>query len=69
MYQNISQLNTKGIDSENVKNIFLLKSGAELPFEKTWWGNTESINIFINTGNSHDKPDKFDAVVKIELKN
>ena len=69
MYPNIGQLNTKGINVENVKNIFLLKSGAELPFQKTWWGNTESGNLFINTGNSPDKPDKFDAVVKIELKN
>ena len=47
----------------------MLKSGAELPFQKTWWGNTELGNIFINTGKSPDKPDKYDAVVKIELKN
>ncbi len=69
MYPNIGQLNTKGIDAENVKGIYLLKSGAELPFQKTWWGNTETGNIFINTGKSPDKPDKYDAVIRIELKN
>ena len=69
MYPNLGQLNTKGIIFEDVKNIYMLKSGAELPFQKTWWGNTELGNIFINTGKSPDKPDKYDAVVKIELKN
>jgi hypothetical protein len=51
-----------------VKQISLLKSGAELLYQKTWWGNTEAGNLFINTGDSPEKPDKLDAVIKIVLK-
>lgn len=68
MYPNLGQLNAKGVNADTVKNIYSLKSGAELPFQKTWWGNTEQGNIFINTGRSPDKQDNYDAVVKIELK-
>jgi len=68
MYPNLGQLNAKGISGENVKNITLLKSGAELPYQKTWWGNTETGNLFITASSTTDKPAKYDAVVKIELK-
>ena len=68
MYPNLGQLNAKGISGENVKNVTLLKSGAELPYSKTWWGNTETGNLFITASSTTDKPAKYDAVVKIELK-
>lgn len=68
LYPNIGQLNAKGVDGDNVKNVFLLKSGAELPYNKTWWGNTEKGNLFINVGANPEKPVKYNTVVKIELK-
>lgn len=68
LYPNLGQLNAKGLVGDKVKSIQMLKSGAQLPFQKTWWGNTDSGNLFINTGDSPEKPDKLDAVVKIELK-
>ena len=58
----------KGVDGEKIKNVYLLKSGAELAFQKTWWGNNESGNLFINVGSSPQKPVKYDTVVKIEMK-
>jgi len=68
MNPNLGQLNAKGVDGEQVKNVYLLKSGAELSYQKTWWGNTETGNFFITVGNSTDKPVKYDTVVKIEMK-
>jgi alpha-L-fucosidase len=68
LYPNLGQLNAKGVDGEKVKNVYLLKSGAELSYQKTWWGNTETGNFFITASSSPDKPDLYDAVVKIILK-
>ena len=68
LYPNLGQLNAKGVDGEQVKNVYLLKSGAELSYQKTWWGNTETGNFFITVGSSPDKPVKYDSVVKIEMK-
>lgn len=67
LYPNLGQLNAKGIDVGNVKNVYLLNSGAELPYDKIWWGNTENGNFFIAVSNSTEKPAKYDTVVKIEL--
>ena len=68
LYPNLGQLNAKGIDGELVENVYLLKSGAELSYQKSWWGNTETGNLFISAGNSPEKPVKYDTVVKIEMK-
>jgi alpha-L-fucosidase len=68
LYPNLGQLNTKGVDGEKVKNVYLLKSGAELPYQSTWWGNTEAGNFFITVGSSPQKPVEYDTVVKIEMK-
>jgi alpha-L-fucosidase len=67
MYPNLGQLNAKGVAADKVKNVSFLKSGAELPFRTTWWGNNETGNFFINVGSSPEKPVKYDTVVKIEL--
>ncbi|MEI6277480.1 MAG: alpha-L-fucosidase [Prolixibacteraceae bacterium] len=68
LYPNLGQLSAKGVDGEKVKNVYLLKSGAELSFQKTWWGNTETGNFFITASSSPDKPVEYDTVVKIEMK-
>ena len=68
LYPNLGQLNAKGVDGDQVKNIYLLKSGAELSYQKSWWGNTEPGNLFITVGSATEKPVKYDTVVKIEMK-
>jgi alpha-L-fucosidase len=67
MHPNLGEINAKGI-GDKAKNVFLLSSGAELPYQKTWWGNTEPGNFFINVGIPTDAPGKIDTVIKIELK-
>jgi len=64
----LGQLNAKGVDAGNVKDVYLLKSGAELPFKTTWWGNSEPGNFFITVSSVTEKPVKYDTVVKIYLK-
>jgi alpha-L-fucosidase len=64
---NLGDINAKGIKVENIKNIFMLHSGAELEFKKTWWGNTGAGNCFINVV-SANPPDKLNTVIKIEMK-
>lgn len=68
MNPNLGQLNVKGVEGDKVKNIYLLKSGAELSYQKSWWGNNEPGNLFINFGSSPQKPVEYDTVVKIEIK-
>ncbi len=68
LYPNLGQLNAKGVDAGKVQNVTLLKSGAELPYQQTWWGNTETGNFFITATSTADKPVKYDSVIKIELK-
>jgi alpha-L-fucosidase len=65
---NLGQINAKGVDPEKVENVYLLYSGAELAWQKIWWGNTSPGNFFINTGSSPEKPVKYDTVIKIKLK-
>jgi len=67
MNPNLGKLKTKGIDGDKVKNIYLLKSGGELSYKKTWWGNKEPGNLFINVGSSPQKPVEYDTVVRIEM--
>ncbi len=67
MFSNLGQLNTRGVPADKVKSVTLLKSGAELTYQETWWGNMEAGNFFINTGSSPEKPVKYDTVVKIAL--
>jgi alpha-L-fucosidase len=68
MNPNLGQLNAKGVDFDQVKNIYLLKSGGELSYQKAWWGNNEPGNLFISIGSSPQKPVEYDTVVKIEMK-
>ena len=68
LHPKIGYLNARGADADRVKNVVMLYSGAELPWMKTWWGNTEPGNLFINTGSSPEKPLKYDTVVRIEMK-
>jgi alpha-L-fucosidase len=68
LYPNLGQINAKGIDGDRVKNVFMLKTGAELPFQKTWWGNNDPGNLFINASSTNEKPDPYDAVIRIDLK-
>jgi len=68
LYPNLGDINAKGVDSDKVKGIYMLYSGAELPFQKTWWGNLEKGNLFINTGSRPQKPVDYDTVLKIEMK-
>lgn len=67
LYPYLGQINARGIEAENVQNVSLLKSGAELPVMETWWGNKESGNFFIKASNTTKKPIKYDTVLKIEL--
>jgi alpha-L-fucosidase len=68
MNPNLGELNAKGVDGDQVKNIYLLKSGAELKYQKTWWGNQEAGNLFIKVCASPQKPVEYDTVVKIVMK-
>ena len=68
MNQNLGDINAKGLKYSNVKNVFLLSSGAELSYNKTWWGNEEQGNFFINVNSKSEKPDYLDTVLKIEMK-
>lgn len=67
MNQNLGGINAKGINYSTVKNVFLLSSGAELSYNKTWWGNEEQGNFFINVNSASEKPDYLDSVLKIEI--
>jgi alpha-L-fucosidase len=68
LYPNLGKFNAKGINGDKVKGVSMLYSGAELPYEKTWWGNTETGNLFINTFQTTEKPFMYDCVLKIEMK-
>jgi alpha-L-fucosidase len=64
----LGDINAKGLKKDNVKNVFMLGSGAELPSFTNWWGNIDEGNFFIKMGNSPNKPADFDTVIKIETK-
>jgi alpha-L-fucosidase len=66
MYPVVGMINVKGI-GDKAKSVYLLSSGAELPFQKTWWGNNESGNFFINVSEPKDGTGKCDSVIKIVL--
>jgi len=65
---NLGDINAKGVNAEDVKNVFMLSSGAEIPYYKTWWGNSDAGNLFITATKSAETPD-IDTVIKIVLKN
>jgi len=67
MNQNLGDINTKGINYSTVRNVSLLSSGAELSYNKTWWGNDEAGNFFIHVNSASEKPDYLDSVLKIEM--
>jgi len=64
----LGDINAKGLKKEDVKNVFMLGTGAELPSFTNWWGNGDEGNFFIKTGNSPNKPADYDTVIKIETK-
>jgi alpha-L-fucosidase len=71
MYPTVGPINIKGI-GEKVTGVYLLFSGAELSAERTWWGNNEPGNFFINLNSpvyqTFTLPDPYDTVIKIKLK-
>ena len=67
LYPYLGDLNAKGVDSKEVKNVFMLNSGAELATYKTWFGNNETDNLFVRIGKTPQKPDILDTVIKIEM--
>ena len=68
LYPNIGDINTRGVDGDKVKAVYMLCTGAELPYQKSWWGNTEPGNLFISVGRNPQKPYKYDTVLKIQFK-
>jgi len=71
MYPVVGHINVKGA-GDHAANVYLLSSGAELPTAKTWWGNNEPGNFFVNvnspTFQTFPLPDPYDTVIKIRLK-
>jgi alpha-L-fucosidase len=71
MYPIVGAINIAGIGNQ-VKSVYLLSSGAELPHESTWWGNNEQGNFFVNVRSpvyqTFELPDANDTVIKIVLK-
>ena len=67
----VGPVNIKGF-AEKVDHISLLRDGAELPWEKTWWGENSNDNVFINLNkpihHTYKMPDDIDTVYKIVLK-
>ena len=69
MHTYLGNINAKGIQSDSVKNVIMLHSGAELTTSKTRFGDKISTdNLFIRTGNTPQKPYKHDTVIKIQYK-
>jgi hypothetical protein len=70
MYPTVGHINIKGIGDAG--HVYLLSSGAELPVEKAWWGNSEQGNFFVNikrpTYMTFELPDPYDTVIKISGK-
>jgi len=64
----LGDINAKGLHKEQVKNVFMLASGAELPSYSTWFGNMDDGNFFIKMGHSPNRPTSMDKVIKVELK-
>lgn len=65
----LGNINAKGIQADSIKNVTMLHSGAELTTSKTRFGDKISTdNLFIRTGNSPQKPYKYDTVIKIQYK-
>jgi alpha-L-fucosidase len=70
MHPTVGHINIKGIGNK-AGNVYLLSSGAELPSEKEWWGNSGQGNFFINISSptymTYELPDPHDTVIKILL--
>lgn len=67
LYPNFGFINARGVEGDKVRGIYMLYSGAELKFQKSWWGNNEPGNLFISVGNKPEKPFKYDTVLKIQF--
>lgn len=71
MYPHIGAINIKGA-GDKVSGVYMLSTGAELPAEKSWWGNSEAGNFFVNVNSpvymTFPLPDLTDTVIKIVLK-
>jgi alpha-L-fucosidase len=70
MYPAIGHIGIKGISDKNPR-AYLLSTGAELPTEKTWWGNNEKDIYYVNVNRptymTFTLPDQTDTVIKIIL--
>ncbi len=70
MYPTIGHIGVKGI-ADRKPAAFLLSTGAELPTEKGWWGNTEKDLFYVNVNRptymTFSLPDQTDTVIKIKL--
>lgn len=64
MYPYLGHLKVGGLNDQ-VKNIYLLSSGAELHYQSTLWNNNEAGNVFIPL---NPNTRKYDAVIKIVTK-
>ena len=67
MYPYLGQLKVSGL-SDKIKNVYMLNSGSELRYQNTLWNDQGAGNCFITVGNLINKPEQYDAVVKIILK-
>jgi len=68
LYPICGNLNTKGVNADDVQLVTLLSTGAELSWQTTWWGNMNPGNFFIKATEKSDKPVQYDTVVKITSK-
>jgi alpha-L-fucosidase len=71
MYPTVGHINIKGM-GDKASRVTLLSSGAELPSETGWWGNSGQGNFFVNIGSptymTFQLPDPYDTVIKIVTK-
>ncbi len=71
MYPTVGHINIKGM-GDKASRVTLLSSGAELPSETGWWGNSGQGNFFVNIGSptymTFQLPDLYDTVIKITTK-
>jgi alpha-L-fucosidase len=71
MYPTVGHINIKGM-GDKAGHVTLLSSGAELPSETGWWGNSGQGNFFVNIGSptymTFQLPDPYDTVIKIVTK-
>jgi alpha-L-fucosidase len=70
MYPHVGHINLGGL-GERIGEVVLLHDGAEAKTARTWWGNQEAGNFFVNvnepTYQTFALPDSIDTVLRVEL--